>query len=1103
MKLTNPRGVPRPFASAMLISLGLVIHGVATAQRPSIQISGSGAGRSPVSTQPVGSRVPAVQAPGQFKAWEGFTTTNYLNTEQYVFTPPIASTAAGPVNIINIVNRRISMYDNPNAIVPLSPSGTRVPQVLSPTSYIPTSEALLDAWLGETVLNQLCPTGRDSNISCLVDNASVRYDQMHGRFLVLMTVTDTGVETLGNIVTKPRKASWVLLISKFSQFSVLGTPGSSDVFITPTPPIGSTSGVNIANWSVYYGNALNALGTDGFGNVTTTNTTASGPGPGNINSLPGIVPVNTTVGHDAIFDCRAGSTTGAVGPIQVAVNDPLPTKVCYFPTSARLGIDNDNIIITSAVVNVNYFIPAAPTAVPIATFAGTRVRVIKKGGGAPGVAGGLYQRSLVGTGLVAANQFAATPDLKVAGDFYDLFASPTLDNLPYTTFAGTVAFSPYTLAPIVAPLAPGQAPFCEPARVRGRASASYTNSMVPAGHSSQSYVECVVSTQNPAGLGNPDIPQNIIYVQPIVYTPLNPINLAANTNGTIPFWVSLVGNGTTGAAGMQTAFVEPFVNPSVVPQGNYLGTVGGPTGLAPPFNVGDDRVHDLIFREGHLYNARVGGLVVTALLTRPVGSPLGNAVDNDGAQNDGVQQLGPAADIFQVNGNPLSTTVFYDVIQKLTAGPAGAIVNPVLLSKWTNTNAYAPMYDVPSNVATQGQTSPINVFPWLEKLFVATTYPQLTASDPRANLGTQGFITGNNIATCVASNVIPNIVGGVSTSTLGYPGLYDMRCGNDVFDNRQNFRDPITGQLVINIPNNPARLPITPGVRGGASTDPNNGSLWNFGLYATHRFGGVGNGGQLGSYIANYDLSFPTSDPYGNNTTLFADCNSLATCPFFVQVQTASQLGLVAAKADGTVGLNDQVTRREMAKLVILSMMDELAITDYLNATGGCTTSFADVAAGCAGGQPVASVTNTSGAANGWRYIETLRRKKITTGCLVNDAIANFCPADFLTRGQMAVFIIRAKLGNVYPSVISGCPGLNGPACPGIVAGDGFGVTVGATPYFTDVPSTNPFFLYIQKMYELRISNGTAPPPSVPLYSDGQTLPRGQLLAFIVRAFFF
>jgi len=212
---------------------------------------------------------------------------------------------------------------------------------------------------------------------------------------------------------------------------------------------------------------------------------------------------------------------------------------------------------------------------------------------------------------------------------------------------------------------------------------------------------------------------------------------------------------------------------------------------------------------------------------------------------------------------------------------------------------------------------------------------------------------------------------------------------------------------------------------------------------------------------------------------------------------------LALNKGDGTVGLNDNVTRQEMARLVILSMMDENAVTAYLNSTGGCTTSFADVAPGCAGGQPVASVTNTSGVGNFWRYIETMKRKKITTGCFVNDAIANFCPTALLTRGQMAVFLIRAKMSNVYPSVISGCPTPQAPACPGIAGGDNFGLTVGTTPYFSDVTATNAFFVYIQKMYELRITNGTNPVPGAPAYSDLNNLKRGELLTFIVRAFFF
>ena len=330
------------------------------------------------------------------QGWEGFNTTNYLNTEQYLFTPPTAQVAVGPINITTIVIVSSNIRQS-NAIVSNGAGGTKVPQVLAPTSYLPTSEALLDAWLGEAILNNLCPTGRDSNISCLVDNATVRYDQLQGRWIVAMNVTSTGVETLGNVVTKPRKASWVVLISKFSTFPVTGTVGSSDVFIANTPPIGSTGGVNTANWSVYYGNAINGLGTDGFGNVPTAN---GAVGQGNINSLPGVAPTDTTVEHDSFFDCQPSAIQASGGAE--------PLKVCYFPTSLRIGIDNDNIILTSAVVNANYYIPAAGNIVPIPAFAGTRVRVLKKGGGNAGTAGGFYQKSLGQLGLTAGDQFNAT-----------------------------------------------------------------------------------------------------------------------------------------------------------------------------------------------------------------------------------------------------------------------------------------------------------------------------------------------------------------------------------------------------------------------------------------------------------------------------------------------------------------------------------------------------------------------------------------------------------------------------------------------------------------------------------------------------------------------
>ena len=123
----------------------------------------------------------------------------------------------------------------------------------------------------------------------------------------------------------------------------------------------------------------------------------------------------------------------------------------------------------------------------------------------------------------------------------------------------------------------------------------------------------------------------------------------------------------------------------------------------------------------------------------------------------------------------------------------------------------------------------------------------------------------------------------------------------------------------------------------------------------------------------------------------------------------------------------------------------------------------------------------------------------------------------------MAVFIIRAKMNNVFPTSLSGVP-LNSPY------GDNFGTFLGVNPsgvaagpngqctassgcvtgqYFNDEPITDQFYLYIQKLRELRITNGTQPGadpshpcPSAPCYSPFLNITRQEIATFIVRAFF-
>ena len=196
--------------------------------------------------------------------------------------------------------------------------------------------------------------------------------------------------------------------------------------------------------------------------------------------------------------------------------------------------------------------------------------------------------------------------------------------------------------------------------------------------------------------------------------------------------------------------------------------------------------------------------------------------------------------------------------------------------------------------------------------------------------------------------------------------------------------------------------------------------------------------------------------------------------------------------------------------------MDETMVGNYLCATGGdpsgissCpgsagipASTFADLGAGGGsilnpflGPNPslnIAGVTN----AQLMRYVEVMARRGITKGCSATiDPTAAYCPNQPVTRAQMSVFIIRAKMDNVFPTTLSGIP-LASPY------GDNFGNFLPPTPYFSDVtasdPTYGPYYIYIQKMRELRITNGTGGVT----FSPGNNLTRKEIATFVVRAFF-
>jgi SpoIID/LytB domain protein len=107
------------------------------------------------------------------------------------------------------------------------------------------------------------------------------------------------------------------------------------------------------------------------------------------------------------------------------------------------------------------------------------------------------------------------------------------------------------------------------------------------------------------------------------------------------------------------------------------------------------------------------------------------------------------------------------------------------------------------------------------------------------------------------------------------------------------------------------------------------------------------------------------------------------------------------------------------------------------------------------------------------RYIEHLYDHGITAGC----GGSRFCPNDSVTRGQMAVFLLRA---------IDHAAGDHMPGYRGI---------------FADVPASNPFARFIEHAYDHGITSGCTSSPR--RYCPDGAVSRAQMAVFIVKAFGF
>jgi hypothetical protein len=109
-----------------------------------------------------------------------------------------------------------------------------------------------------------------------------------------------------------------------------------------------------------------------------------------------------------------------------------------------------------------------------------------------------------------------------------------------------------------------------------------------------------------------------------------------------------------------------------------------------------------------------------------------------------------------------------------------------------------------------------------------------------------------------------------------------------------------------------------------------------------------------------------------------------------------------------------------------------------------------------------------------FRFVQRIRDLNITAGCSADPPL--FCRNDSITHGQMAVFMIVSWMR----------------------ANNLTDFTYTTTPYFTDVPSTHPFFKFIQKMKDMGFWNGC----SATQYCASEPVTRGEMAPLIMRAIF-
>jgi hypothetical protein len=283
----------------------------------------------------------------------------------------------------------------------------------------------------------------------------------------------------------------------------------------------------------------------------------------------------------------------------------------------------------------------------------------------------------------------------------------------------------------------------------------------------------------------------------------------------------------------------------------------------------------------------------------------------------------------------------------------------------------------------------------------------------------------------------------------------------------------------------PCTYTLTPQSRlftaGGGSTTvtvtTGTGCAWtattNYPAWITLQSGGVsgnGSGSFVYSVVANTTSARLATITVGNasfkvmedgSTSLVPFNDVLPSDPYFNYVSLMSSYAItVGCQASPPLYCpTTPVTRAEMAVFVVRGI--DLGTGATL--TYPTTAYFGDL--------PATGVPDSEY----FDYVQRIAQLGITVGCQASPPL--YCPDESITQGEMAVYMIRAWMFTTTGSATGS-------------------FTYPTTPYFTDVPATDEYFSYIQKMAQLGFWTGC----TATTYCENSAVTRDQMAPMIMRS---